>query len=457
MRATGSHKFTLPISTRPQNKVVTTPSDNSSVPVNPYGGGPGTGISLPPYFRPTESVKNNNVYYPGTEELGKNEMRISFVGSTPFPPRRDQAGTCIMVECGPDKRFFFDFGSGCMRNIVALQLPIGLINDIFLTHLHVDHYADLPYMLPFTATMGLRFKPLRVTGPSGRTPDLGTKAMVENMKKMLKWHLEEFETCPVGDGFEVEVNEFDFRKENEICYNKDGVTVRHWPRSHGKDGASAYRLDWNGLSFVWTGDGRPDELTVKYAQGVDVFVTEVQNDIGTLMSLKMGMPVELTNYVIDTHHTVHYAAGYLMKQINPRIGMVTHIDYETDLINELSAGIRAHWPGLFIIGAPDVKVVNVTKDAIWARDAALAGLANLRKPSPKDAMALAVDTGRGFGAVVLPKVRIPREAQQEEFLRKLEIDPVKYYPPDVKRDLVLEMPTGAEIIKNKIKAKLKGK
>ena len=207
----------------------------------------------------------------------------------------------------------------------------------------------------------------------------------------------------------------------------------------------------------WTGDGRPDELTVKYAQGVDVFVTEVQNDIGTLMSLKMGMPVELTNYVIDTHHTVHYAAGYLMKQINPRIGMVTHIDYETDLINELSAGIRAHWPGLFIIGAPDVKVVNVTKDAIWARDAALAGLANLRKPSPKDAMALAVDTGRGFGAVVLPKVRIPREAQQEEFLRKLEIDPVKYYPPDVKRDLVLEMPTGAEIIKNKIKAKLKGK
>ena len=240
---------------------------------NPYGGGPGTGISLPPYFRPTPSLNNNNVYYPGTEELGKDEMRISFVGSTPFPPRRDQAGTCIMVELGNGKRFFFDFGSGCMRNIIALQMPIGLINDIFLTHLHVDHYADLPYMLPFTATMGLRFKPLRVHGPSGRTPELGTRAMVENMRKMLRWHLEEFDTCPAGDGFEVDVNEFDYRKENDICYDKDGVTVRHWPRSHGKDGASAYRLDWNGLSFVWTGDGRPDELTLKYAKGVDVFVS----------------------------------------------------------------------------------------------------------------------------------------------------------------------------------------
>jgi len=38
-------------------------------------------------------------------------MRISFVGSAPWPPRRDQAGACIMVELGNGKRFFFDFGS----------------------------------------------------------------------------------------------------------------------------------------------------------------------------------------------------------------------------------------------------------------------------------------------------------------------------------------------------------
>ena len=425
-----------------------------SGPKNPYGGGPGTGISLPPYYKPTGSVKNNNVYYPGTEELGKNEMRISFVGSCPFPPRIEQAGTAIMVECGPDKRFFFDFGSGCMRNIVALQLPVGLINDIFLTHLHVDHYADLPYMLPFTAAMGLRFKPLRVTGPSGRTPELGTKAMIENMKKMLKWHLEEFDACPVGDGYEVEVNEFDFRKENEVCYDKDGVTVRHWPRSHGKDGASAYRLDWNGLSFVWTGDGRPDELTMKYAKGVDVFVTEVQSDLGSLMSVKMGIPVELYNYVIDTHHTPHYAAGYLMQQINPRIGMVTHLELEPGLSNELSAGIRTHWDGLFVVGAPDVKVINVTKDAIWAREASLTGLGNPKKPAAKDALALAWDTSRGAGNYLLPKVKTPREEQQEEFVRKLEIDPAKYYPPEVNRPLVLEMPSVVDILKEKIESKL---
>ncbi len=424
---------------------------------NPYGGGPGAGISLPPYFRPTASLKNNNVYYPGMEELGKDEMRISFVGSTPFPPRLAQAGTAIMVELGNGKRFFFDFGSGCMRNIIAMQIPAGLINDIFISHLHVDHYADLPYLVPFGAAMGMRYKPLRVTGPSGRTPDLGTKAMCENMKKMLKWHLEEFETCPIGDGYEIEVTEFDYTKENDICYNQDGVTIRHWPRSHGKDGASAYRLDWNGLSFVWTGDGRPDELTLKYAKGVDVFVTEVQSDLGAVQSLKMGMPVGLYEYVIDTHHTPHYAAGYLMKHINPRVGIVTHMFLDAGLNSELVAGVRTHWDGLFVVGAPDVKVVNVTKDAIWARETALVDLASPRKATLKELPELLTfDPSRGLGHVVLPPVKLPREEQQGPYVREMEIDPNKYYPPDVDRPLVTTMPTTVNMIEDVVKAKMKG-
>jgi len=277
-------------------------------------------------------------------------MRISFVGSCPFPPRRDQAGTCIMVELGNGDRFFFDFGPGCVKNILAMGVPVPSINDIFITHLHVDHYHDLSYLLPFSAWAGRWKMPLRVTGPSGRTPDLGTKAMVAGMKQMLKWHLEAFDSCPIGDGYEVEVNEFDWKDENGICYDKNGVTIRHWRRSHTKDGASAYRLDWNGLSFVWTGDGRPDELTAKYAKGVDVFVTELQPDLSRLNQLKYGLPEFLYNYTVDIHHTVAYATGYLINQVGPRVGMATHLAFDDDTLNEQSADIRAHWKGLFLYG-----------------------------------------------------------------------------------------------------------
>ena len=405
---------------------------------NPYQGGPGTGISLPPYFKPTKYVKNNNFFYPGLEEIGPDEMRISFVGSCPWPPRRNQAGTSIMVELGNGDLFFFDLGNGSVHNIIAMGVPPALINDIFITHLHADHYADLPYMLPFTAMAG-RYKPLRVTGPSGRTPRLGTQAMVNKMREMLCWHLEEFDNLPVGDGFEVNVTEFDFREENGICYERNGVTVRHWPRSHGKDGASAYRLDWNGLSFVWTGDGRPDELTVKYSQGVDVFVTEMQNDLAQLMSMKSGFPPPLYNYIIDTHHTPHFAAGYLFKEINPRIGMATHMEYEPALDAEVIAGIRTHWDGLFVFGAPDVQVVNVTKDAVWTREAVLPELGNASRLTPAQVLK-AAELDEIPDVFEFPPVNFPREEQRIEYLREIEIDPSKYTPKDVQRDLVLEMP-----------------
>jgi len=90
--------------------------------------------------------------------------------------------------------------------------------------------------------------------------------MVEAMQKMCLWHTRAFMSLPVGDGYETEVTEFDYREDGGVCYDKNGVTVRHWRRSHTIDGASAYRLDWSGLSFVWTGDGNSDELTAKYAK-----------------------------------------------------------------------------------------------------------------------------------------------------------------------------------------------
>ena len=409
------------------------------MPSNPYGGGPGTGISLPDYFRPTRYISNNNFFFPGTEVLGSDEMRVSFVGSTPWPPRRNQAGTCIMVELGNGDNFFFDLGNGSVHNILAMGVPPGMINDIFLTHLHVDHYADLPYMLPFTATAG-RWQPLRVYGPDGESPEYGTQSMVDGMNQMLRWHFDEFDTLPIGDGFEVDVTEFDHRDENGICYDRNGVTVRHWPRSHGKDGASAYRLDWHepGLSFVWTGDGRPDELTVKYSQGVDVFVSEVQSDLGFIASLKYGYPEELYNFIIDTHHTPHYALGYLFEQVQPRIGMATHLEYEPATHTEIVAGVRAHWDGLFVLGAPDVQVINVTPDAVWAREAVLPDLGTVARPTT-DQLAQAMG-GELPEVIHMPGPKLPREEQQDPYLREIEIDPAKYTPPDVARDLVLELP-----------------
>ena len=422
---------------------------NGKVPAqNPYGGVPGGGITLPPYFQPTQYIGNTTTYYPTAETLGPDEMRITFVGSSPFPPRLNQAATCIMVELGNGKRFFFDFGPGCLRNIIAMQVPIQMINDIFFTHLHVDHYGELPYLYAF-APWAARWKPLRVTGPSGREPRYGTKYMIERMREMEAWHIDSFNASAIGDGYEVEVNEFDYHDDNGICYDRDGVTIRHWRRSHTKDGASAYRLDWNGLSFVWTGDGRPDELTAEYAKGVDVFVTECQPDTTKLQSVKMGLPEVIYQNTIDTAHTVHYAVGYLMNQIQPRIGMVTHMSVDSGLTSEVLAGVRTHYKGLFEFGAPDGVVVNVTKDAIWTREAALGEAVNPARFSPTDAVELFdLDPTAEHIDINFPNPRHTIMDVQEQDVHDKEIDPDLYYPQDVDREL-------ARVFPNDFKLKLK--
>ena len=399
-----------------------------------YGGGPGAGITLPDYYKPTPSVVSASNYFPLSEELGADEMRISFLGSCPFPPKRNQAATCIMVETGNGHRLFFDFGPGCLRNIAAMQVPLQTINDIFITHLHVDHYGEIPYLYAFAPWAG-RWTPLRVHGPSGRKKNEGITHLIEGMKEMTTWHTKAFAMGTTGEGYEVEVNEFDYEDDNGICYDKDGITVRHWRRSHNMDGASAYRLDWNGLSFVWTGDGRPDTLTAEFAKGVDVFVTELQADLGMLTQAKIGVPAPIYNATIDMVHTDHYATGYVIDQVQPRLGMVTHIAYDEDIINELTAGVREHWKGLFVYGAPDGVVVNVTKDAIWTRQAVLPDSGNFRRPSTEAEMK------QMFGGEIPQTFRIPEpEHTREELLsqgvRDIEIPPSEFVPHDVARPLL---------------------
>jgi ribonuclease Z len=133
--------------------------------------------------------------------------------------------------------------------------------------------------------------------------------------------------------------------------------------------------------------------------------------------------------------------------------MITHLEYEQDLVNEITAGVREHYDGLFAFGAPDVVVVNVTKDAIWIRDAALPGMAGSPRPNPLDMFPGGVETMPD--EIVLPPVEIPREAQQAEYLREIEIDPSLYTPDDVSRELVTSLPDEMKIDLGPLKEKLR--
>ena len=140
---------------------------------------------------------------------------------------------------------------------------------------------------------------------------------------------------------------------------------------------------------------------------------------------------------MDIYHTPYYAAGYLFKQAQPRMAAICHFEWSDDiLMAESVAEIRAHWDGLFMFGL-DLNVINVTKDAIWARQALIADGASVASMDPR----WFVPPGQELpDEIEFPTPRNPREQQQEQFVRDLEIDPKLYYPSDAYRTPVQKWP-----------------
>ncbi len=88
-------------------------------------------------MEPQPWLKNTVNWYPNSETVQPNEMRVTFMGSSPLP-RPGQMGTALYVGLGNGDRFVFDMGPAAITNYLAAGIPLNQINNIFITHLHYD-------------------------------------------------------------------------------------------------------------------------------------------------------------------------------------------------------------------------------------------------------------------------------------------------------------------------------
>ena len=109
------------------------------------------------------------VYFPGTEELAPDEMRIIACGTGSPQARLKQAAACFLVQLGNGDNLIFDMGAGSNERLVSLDIPTDKMDKVFIGHLHLDHVGDLPDFY-FTRAVNNGTTPLRVWGPSGVNP-----------------------------------------------------------------------------------------------------------------------------------------------------------------------------------------------------------------------------------------------------------------------------------------------
>jgi glyoxylase-like metal-dependent hydrolase (beta-lactamase superfamily II) len=130
---------------------------------------------------PRGTVPDRYVYYPGTEALKKDEVRVIACGTGMPDQRRGQASACFLFEFGNGEKIIFDIGTGSMRNINSLMIPAEYLTKVILSHLHTDHWGDLNSLWAGGWTSG-RPVPLEVWGPSGQTKEMGTAHAVEGFR-----------------------------------------------------------------------------------------------------------------------------------------------------------------------------------------------------------------------------------------------------------------------------------
>lgn len=145
-----------------------------------------------------------------------------------------------------------------------------------------------------------------------------------------------------------------------------------------------YKLEWNGLKVVFSGDTKPSYDMLAQAPGVDVLIHEmvVPADVWAMKNLGITNPNQVDpaiwnaayNYAMavqNSSHTPQGAFGYILSQLNPRprLTVATHFQATDDTMASAMNSVRAHTSTGAVTFAADFMVLNITPTSIRQRRA----------------------------------------------------------------------------------------
>ena len=197
-------------------------------------------------------------------------------------------------------KILVDCGSGITQRLHQLKVSSANIDALLFTHLHSDHAIDL-YQLIISSWHSYRIKPWKIYGPKG------TKKFVN--KIMDAWADERklrisYEARASTKAFKIDVIEFKSKGEIKV---KD-LKIKYFEVDH-KPEKYAYGFAFTNTNRKLTisGDTKPCENLMKYAQKSDVLLHEVFIEGEILNTNKMRTKQTLHN--VKSYHTTSSQVG----------------------------------------------------------------------------------------------------------------------------------------------------
>ena len=126
-----------------------------------------------PKASPTAALANRDVYFPGTEDLAPDEMRVVGLRHR-HAERPPEAGGGLLARRSSATATSSSSTSAWARPSASRRMKIhyDYLDKVFIGHLHADHIGDLD-ALWIGGVISNRQRPLRIWGPSGASPSSG--------------------------------------------------------------------------------------------------------------------------------------------------------------------------------------------------------------------------------------------------------------------------------------------
>ncbi len=213
-------------------------------------------------------------------------------------------------------KILIDCGSGVTQRLDQTKVSTADIDALFLTHLHSDHVVDL-YQLIISSWHSYRTKPWKIFGPKG------TKRFVFNI--MNTWKEErslriKYESRSSTKAFNTIIKEFSVYGKIKIKdLNIEYFEVDHKPVQY----AYGFNFTNRKKKLTISGDTRPCENLMRYAQGANVLLHEVFIDSEFKETTKMRTKKTLHN--VRNYHTPSTIVGKVAKITKCKKLVLTHL------------------------------------------------------------------------------------------------------------------------------------
>lgn len=283
------------------------------------------------------------------------------------PSGRANAGYLVFTDGKP--RLFMDLGAGTFKSLAESGAHVGQVNDILLSHLHIDHTCDVPGVIKGIYFAGREqgephTAPIQVYGPGNAYNPKMFPSTVQFMNDLfgsqgiyryLPAFVDGVDGPPALGHFGYQAHNLSSIYDGATVHtivDDNGLVIKEIAVDHYEAPAVAYRIEYKGYSIVYSGDTNSSTNNmIKLAQGADLLIYDT--------SILDNEPPPISPF--HKRHTTPTRLGQVAAAANPRELVLSHLTpVSLPHITAIKKIIRDEGYTGKISEARDLKVYNVS-------------------------------------------------------------------------------------------------